>query len=35
MENVVPEELEHVAVTSLRPGLVHVQLSPVNLNVAC
>ena len=31
MENVIPEELEHVPVTSLGPCLVHVQLSSVNL----
>ena len=31
VEDVIPEELEHVPVPSLRPGLVQVQLSSVNL----
>lgn len=31
VEDVIPEELEHVPVPSLRPGLIQVQLSPVHL----
>ena len=31
VEDVIPEELEHVPVASLSPRLVHVQLRPVNL----
>ena len=31
VEDVIPEELEHIPVPSLSPGLVHVQLRPVNL----
>ena len=31
VEDVIPEELEHVPVASLSPRLVHVQLRSVNL----
>ena len=33
MENVIPEELEHVPVAGLRPGLVQVQFSSIDLGV--
>ena len=31
VENVIPEELEHVPVAGLRPGLVQVQFSSIDL----